>query len=120
MDNITFKVIIAGSRGFDDYPGLCRVCDYMLKNKTNIEIVSGGAIGADRLGERYAKERGYKITQFIPNWDLFKKAAGYIRNSEMADYSDALIAFWNGKSKGTGHMIDLAESKGLKVKVAYY
>ncbi|OJJ16716.1 hypothetical protein BKI52_32945 [marine bacterium AO1-C] len=113
------KVIIAGSRGFNDYEVLAKVCDYMLQNqdKSEIEIVSGTARGADQLGERYAEDRNYKITRFPADWENLGKKAGYVRNAQMAEYSDALIAFWDGESKGTLHMINLAKEHGLKVKV---
>lgn len=113
------KVIIAGGREFNDYSLLSSVCDHMLQNQEEVEIVSGTARGADKLGERYANERGYKLTRFPAEWSLGKQA-GYIRNKQMAEYADALICFWDGRSKGTGHMIDLAKSKGLKVKVQIY
>jgi len=114
------KVIIAGSRNFMDYKTLCNVCDYMLQNQNEIEIVSGTAKGADELGERYAKDKGYGVKQFPADWDKYGKSAGYKRNEEMAKYADALIAFWDGHSKGTGHMIDLAKKHEIKVKVRYF
>ena len=114
------RIIIAGGRDFDDYETLCRVCDHMLSKQEDIEIVSGTANGADKLGERYAQERGYPIKHFPANWDEFGKAAGYLRNKEMADYGDALIAFWDGKSRGTMHMINIANTKLLKVKIHRY
>jgi major membrane immunogen (membrane-anchored lipoprotein) len=116
------KIIIAGSRLFDNYEMLCEFCDFYLKNKSNdeIEIVSGTANGADKLGEKYAQERGYKLKQFPANWEKYKKSAGYIRNKEMAEYADALIAFWDEKSKGTKHMIDLAKEKKLKIKIVKF
>jgi hypothetical protein len=114
------KIIIAGGRDFNDYNKLCEVCDYMLSNQTEIEIVSGVARGADSLGEKYAKEKGYSIKQFPAEWEKYKKAAGFKRNAEMAEYADCLIAFWDGKSKGTKHMIDLATKKGLKIKICNY
>ena len=113
------KVIIAGSRGFNDYEKLCTVCNFTLSNQSEIEIVSGTARGADKLGEKYAKEKGYSIKKFPPNWDKFGKSAGYKRNAQMAEYADALIAFWDGKSKGTKHMIDLASKNKLKIRVIY-
>ena len=113
-----FKVIIAGSRTFNDYELLKNFADYKLKNiHDNIEIVSGGAKGADTLGEQYARERGYIIKVFPANWNEQGKAAGYIRNTEMARYADALIAFWDGKSRGTRHMIETAKALHLKVGV---
>jgi hypothetical protein len=113
------KVIIAGSRDFDDYELLCKYCDHILQNQTDIEIVSGTAKGADQLGERYAKEKEYKITRFPADWSL-GKSAGYIRNEEMAKYADALIAFWNGMSKGSKHMINLANKYNLKIRICNY
>lgn len=115
-----FKVIIAGGRHFNNYEKLCKVADHMLKNKAEIEVVSGTASGADTLGEDYAKERGYGVKRFPANWNKYGLSAGYKRNKEMAEYGDALIAFWNKKSKGTKNMIDLAEKYGLKIKVVYY
>lgn len=112
------KVIIAGSRTFDDYDLLCQVCDNLLED--DAEIVSGTAKGADKLGERYANEKGYQIKQFPAEWDKYGKSAGYRRNYEMCEYSDTLIAFWDGKSKGTKHMIDIAKNKNLKIKVIDY
>ncbi|KPE51242.1 DUF2493 domain-containing protein [Chryseobacterium indologenes] len=111
-----FKVIIAGTRTFEDYSFLKERCDYYLQNYQEIEIISGGARGADLLGERYAVENGYNISRFPANWDLGPKA-GPIRNREMAEYADALIAFWDSKSKGTLSMINIAKELGLKVKI---
>ena len=110
------KVIIAGSRDFNDYETLKKVCDFMLSRQDEVEIVSGTARGADQLGERYAREMGYPIKQFPADWSK-GKSAGYLRNEDMAKYGDALIAFWDGSSKGTEHMINLAKKRGLKVKV---
>lgn len=114
------KVIIAGSRDFNDYNKLCQYCDHILQNQQEIEIVSGTARGADQLGERYATDRGYQIKKFPADWNKFGKSAGYIRNEEMAKYADALIAFWDGKSKGTEHMINLAKQYNLKIKTCKY
>lgn len=114
------KVIIAGGRTFDNYELLKESCDRILARQPLIEIVSGTAGGADKLGERYANEKGYLIHEFPANWDKHGKSAGYIRNEEMAKFADGLIAFWDGKSKGTKHMIDLAKKYNLKVKVINY
>lgn len=116
------KVIIAGGRDFDDYDLLCKSVDYYLSNveKIEIEIVSGGAKGADILGEMYAKKRGFPIKKFVPDWSYHGKRAGYLRNEDMAIYADALIVFWDEMSKGTKHMIDLAELHGLKTRIIKY
>lgn len=111
------KVIIAGSRSFFDYSFLCLKCDKALSSQTDIEIVSGTANGADKLGEKYAEERKYQIKRFPADWDKYGKSAGHKRNEEMAKYSDALICFWNGSSMGSKSMIDLANKYKLKVKV---
>jgi hypothetical protein len=119
---MTFRVIVAGGREFSNYALLRDKLDYALRNRLNegVTIVSGAARGADQLGERYAKERGYNIDSHPANWDEFGKSAGYIRNKEMAQSADALMAFWDGKSRGTKHMIDLAKQHGLKVIVINY
>jgi hypothetical protein len=114
------KIIIAGGRDYNNYEELCKICNYLLVNKKFIEIVSGAAKGADALGEKYAEEKGYPITKFPADWQTHGKSAGYLRNQEMAKYADALIAFWDGKSKGTNHMIDLAKEEGLTVRVHNY
>jgi hypothetical protein len=111
------KVIIAGSRGFSDFPLLYSKCEEILANIKEAEIVSGTARGADKLGEHYASLKGYSVSQFPADWDKHGKSAGYIRNKEMADYADCLIAFWDGESRGTKHMIDLAREKNLSVHI---
>lgn len=115
-----FRVIIAGSRDFDDFGTLCRVCDHMLSKRHPIEVVCGMAKGADLLGKRYADERGHLVAEFPADWKSFGKSAGMIRNMRMAEYSDALIAFWDGSSRGTKNMIELAKGLGLKTKVHCY
>jgi hypothetical protein len=114
------KVIIAGGRNFDDFNRLCQVCDKILKKYSNIEIVSGAYKGADLLGEKYAEERNYPIKQFPADWRRHGKSGGLKRNAEMAAYADAIIAFWDGKSKGTKNMIDLATISGLQVEIFYF
>lgn len=115
------KVIIAGTRTYDNYEDLRYVCDVSIEQLkcTEVEIVIGCAEGADKLGEKYAAERGYKVTKFPANWSLHGKAAGPIRNREMAEYADVLIAFWDGVSKGTGNMIKEAEERRLSSFVHY-
>lgn len=114
------RVIIAGGRDFQDWDKLVEICDLAFVNYKEIEIVSGGANGADLLGERYANERGYLIKRFPADWEKYGKSAGYRRNAEMADYAGALIAFWDGVSRGTQHMINLAKQKELKLLIVNY
>lgn len=111
------KTIIAGSRGITDY---YVVLAAILESNFQItEVVSGTARGVDRLGETYAVRNKLPIAKFPADWDKWGKPAGYIRNKEMAQYADALVAVWNGESKGTKHMIDLAKEHGLKVHIHY-
>ena len=115
MNKPEFRVIIAGTRDFNDYQLLCDKCDAILSAKrqdSNIIIISGTARGADRLGERYARERGYEIRQFPADWLNDEKKTGPIRNAKMADNADALIAFWDGQSRGPKNMIETAKRKG--------
>ena len=112
-----YKVIIAGCRDFTDYALLRSFADDALAGIDDIEIVSGGARGADALGERYARERGRNLKVFPAEWEKWGAVAGPIRNSQMAGYADALFAFWDGKSAGTRDMIRKAEEKGLRVRV---
>ena len=112
-----FKVIVAGSRGFTDYDLLVSKLDKILQDKTDVEIVSGGAKGADSMGEAYAESKGYKLTVFPADWNKYGKSAGYKRNVQMADYADVLVAFWDGQSKGTSHMIDIMREKDKPVRV---
>lgn len=115
------KLIIAGSRNFYNYVLLDEALTSLLANYDDlpkqIEVVSGHALGADRLGEIWAERHAIKVTTFPANWQLHGKRAGYLRNIEMAEYADALVAFWDGMSKGTKHMIDIAKSKNLQVRV---
>lgn len=121
------RVVIAGSRDFGDYEFLknkCIECIGAAANKRDVQIVSGRARGADRLGERFANEFGLSLAEFAAHWDQYGKSAGYIRNEQMARYAandnGHLIAFWDGESKGTLHMIKLAKKHGLKVHTFIY
>jgi hypothetical protein len=80
------------------------------------EVVSGGARGVDRLGEEFAVAHHLHVKRFLPNWKL-GRGAGFIRNIEMAEYADALIAIWDGVSRGTAQMIREAKKRGLRVYV---
>ena len=113
------RVIIAGGRTFNNYPQLVKDCDAYLTDKENV-ILTGCAKGADALGERYALERGYAVERYPANWGEYGKKAGYIRNVDMANNADTLIAFWNDTSKGTKHMIDIATKKNLNIFVSTY
>lgn len=118
-----FRVIIAGTRSFNDYELLRDSCNNLLSEKQRthtVVVISGTARGADQMGERYAKERGFQLRRFPADWEQYGKSAGHIRNAKMADNADALIAFWDGESRGTKNMIDNARRKGLAVRVIQY
>lgn len=114
------RVIIAGGREFDDYDLLCSEMVDLNLDMTTLSIVSGTARGADSLGERWAYNNNIPVNKFPALWRVHGKSAGYRRNAEMADNADMLVAFWDGKSKGTRHMIDLANRKGLAVLIIHY
>ena len=106
------------------YSIVCNTLDGLieeLKRKDlEVQIASGGARGADSLGERYAIEHNLDLKIFPANWDKFGNAAGPIRNAEMAEYADYLVAFWDGKSRGTANMIQAMKNKGKHGKVISY
>lgn len=109
------RTIIAGSRSADSPLELelaIRKCGWV-----PTVVLSGTAKGADRLGEQWAEQHGVKIERYPADWDTHGKSAGYRRNEQMAHHADALIALWDGESRGTAHMIKLAMKAGLKVYV---
>lgn len=115
------RVIVAGSRGFTDQMTAFDELDKLFEGKV-VEVVSGRAAGADLLGELWAGARRQALKCFPAKWDVHGKSAGYIRNVEMANYAaetegGMLVAFWNGQSRGTKHMIQAAQQRGLKVIV---
>ena len=127
------RIIVAGGRDFNDFPLLMNKCIGIIATVTKeentidkIRIVSGSARGADKLGEQYAQIAHYDVSRFPAAWDIYGKSAGYRRNADMAKFASEegnigiLIAFWDGKSRGTKHMIDLAKRYGLDVYVVNY
>ena len=116
------RIIIAGGRTFTDENLATRsLCAFVEAHKVDdIQIVSGCARGADHIGELIAQEYMYPLHKFPADWNKYGKSAGYKRNEVMAQNADALLAFWDGESKGTKHMIDLANKHGLIVKVVRY
>ena len=109
------KLIIAGGRDIHDYNLVLSGLEESEFKPT--EIVSGGAKGVDALGERYAIEMNLPLHIFEANWEEHGRAAGPIRNRKMAENADALLAIWDGKSRGTKNMIETATKKGLLVYV---
>ena len=118
----TKRVVIAGCRDYENYEQAKEFIDICLSNvrkENEIIIVSGGARGADAIGERYAKENGFAVEKYPADWEKYGKSAGPIRNKQMAEISDYVICFWNEKSKGTKSMIDYAKklNKPVKIKI---
>ena len=116
-DDKDFRVVVAGSRDFNDYHLLSSELDKFLAGKKNVTIISGTARGADRMGEQYAAEHGYKIDQFPAEWSKYHQGAGPIRNLEMVKTADAVVAFWDNQSTGTKNIIDCAKQENILYKV---
>lgn len=109
------KIIVAGSRDITNYAVVKKaILDSGWIDKET-EIVSGMARGVDMLAVRFAQERGLELAQFPADWHKYGKPAGMIRNEEMAQYADALIAIWDGRSFGTRGMIEIAKSYKLRM-----
>jgi hypothetical protein len=106
MDRLILAVV--GSRTFTDYDKMKSILDILKPSS----IISGGAVGADTLAERYAKENGVNILVYTANWELHGKSAGAIRNRIIVENCDQLIAFWDKKSRGTKMAIEMAKEKG--------
>jgi hypothetical protein len=112
-----YHVIIAGSRDFNDQALLYERCDHLLSQQSDVVVISGAARGADQMGERYATDRGLGIVRMPADWETHGKRAGYLRNNAMLERADAVIAFWDGTSRGTANMIDIARKAGVPVRV---
>lgn len=108
------KVIIAGSRGFPYSERMVQEV-MVLFNKGPLEVVCGGCVGIDIGGWNWANFCSIKTKMFTPDWDKYGKGAGPLRNEEMARYADALVAIWDGESRGTWDMIQRADIHGLKM-----
>lgn len=123
------RIIVAGSRDFDDYNLLKLTLKEYIKgldiaDLSQVVIISGAARGADTLGEYFAYDYQIAVRKFPAKWDEIGKRAGWVRNAEMAKYAaekhGVLFAFWDGKSRGTKNMIDLANRYSLEVHVVNY
>jgi len=112
------RTIIAGSRDFKDYSLLeAEVAKLPFKITT---VLSGGARGADSLGEWWALQNKVSLERYPAKWDVYGRGAGYIRNKEMAEKCEALVAFWDGESRGTKHMINEALKLEREVVIIRY
>lgn len=112
-----YRLVVAGSRDFNDYSLLSAELDKLLAGKTNITIVSGTARGADRLGERYAAEHNLRIERFPAEWEKYHKGAGPIRNMKMVQSADAVIVFWDNESSGTKNIIECARKEDIPYRI---
>ena len=110
------KVIIAGSRTRE--PSVEEISRAMRDSGFDvIEVVSGGARGADLCGEAWAEYSNIPISRFPAQWERYGISAGYRRNAEMGEYADAILAFWDGRSSGTKHMIEFMQAKGKPTSI---
>lgn len=109
------KTIIAGSRWITDYRAIEQAVK--LSGFKISEVVSGAAPGVDRAGETFAFVNELPVKRFPADWEKEGNKAGPLRNIQMAIYADALIAIWDGVSRGTAHMVRTAQDRGLKVFV---
>jgi hypothetical protein len=100
------KVVICGSRNLQNYQ---LVEEAVTRSGFEISIVlSGGSRGVDRIGIAFARNHHHPVQVFMPEWERLGKRAGMVRNREMAQAAEAVIAIWDGKSRGTRNMIGLA------------
>ena len=110
---MTTKIIVAGSRVIPDREKVWNDLGWRLGYYTGldmVEIVCGMARGADLIGFDFAQYLGFPLKAFPADWDKHGRSAGYIRNKEMSEYADELIAYWDGRSNGTKNMIDLMQA----------
>ncbi len=105
------KVAIVGSRNLS----VSDLGKYLPTDTT--EIVSGGARGIDSCARNYAVENGIKLTEFLPDYKKFGRRAPLVRNLEIIDCADQVIAFWDGISRGTKHVIDSCKRKSKPITV---
>lgn len=115
-----FRVIVCGSRDFDDYPKLCRWLDHLLSRVTKthrVIVVHGACRGADSLAESYARSRGLLVESYPADWDRYGRSAGPKRNAKMVGIANAVVAFWDGKSSGTRDTIDKAKQKNIPLRI---
>ena len=105
------KVAVIGSRGIENI----NLGDYLPEGTT--EIVSGGARGVDTCARTYAKKKGIPLTEFLPDYENFGRGAPLRRNIEIIDYADCVLAFWDGKSRGTQFVIENCRKRNKKVVV---
>jgi hypothetical protein len=118
------RLIVAGGRTFRDtdllYTTLNDLSLEAHRSGHTLRIVSGTARGADTMGEDWAAIANVPVDKYPANWRDYGRGAGHIRNRRMAENADMLVAFWDGRSRGTANMIKVATELGLRVKVIRY
>lgn len=107
------KLAIIGSRSLTNV-----VLEEYVREEAS-EIVSGGAIGIDSCAAEYARRKGIELTEFLPDYEHYGRAAPIVRNKKIVDYADEIIAFWDGKSKGTLSVIKYAQKTGKTCRVIW-
>lgn len=105
------KVAVIGSRDLI----IQNLQDYLPKECS--EIVSGGAMGIDSCARQYAQEHNLKLTEFLPDYETYGRRAPLLRNLEIIDYADVVLAFWDGVSKGTKFVIDNCKKKNVPIRI---
>lgn len=108
------RVAIVGSRKFKD---LELVYDFVNAMPVGATVISGGAVGVDTTAEGTARSRGIKVISFKPDWNRYGKGAGFVRNSDIVDACDVLVAFWDGSSRGTLDSINKAKAANKHVSI---
>ncbi|MBS1589536.1 MAG: DUF2493 domain-containing protein [Bacteroidetes bacterium] len=114
------KLAIAGSRSFNDFELLENKVDELRKEYAISSLISGGAKGADLLAEQYAAKHHLGIERILPDWKMHSRGAGHRRNEIIVQKCDMLIAFWDGKSKGTKHIIEYAKKQNKQAYIFNY
>ncbi len=107
------KVAVVGSRSLTNI-----ALDGYIPKEAD-EIVSGGAVGVDSCAAEYAKKKGLKLTEFLPQYEHYGRAAPIVRNKRIVEYADKIIVFWNGRSKGTRSVIEYANKIGKPIEIVF-
>lgn len=119
----SFNLLIAGGRDFSNYDLLARRCAAYIAENCGVQeptILSGCASGADSLGEQFAMEYQLQCRFFPAQWEKFGRAAGPMRNRQMAQVADGAVVFWDGRSRGTRSMIGYLRQMGVPFEVVQY
>jgi hypothetical protein len=111
-------IAIVGSRTFNDVDSFNEMLDFISMGRCS-GIVSGGAKGADALGKDWASLHEVPYYEFPAEWDKFGKSAGFKRNQLIVNKADVIVAFWDGKSKGTAHTLNLAKNAKKHTMIFY-